>query len=253
LSARIVIDSGKRFTYPRGWDTGPRQRGADILLVPERGALLVSSGDQQWRVSPGQAVWLPRGQPQRIAAAAGAVEFLSIHSLADDHYGLPLVSRPHCGPRHDDAYQYWREGIARLTDHPSAAMALLIHGLQCHWVSWLSLVPDVVSVQENLPKELRLAIQVVGEHPHLGPEEVATASGCTLVTLRRRFLAHLGMTPAKWLSNQRLQRAAYLLRSTDDTVRAIALRAGFSDERYLHQCFHAQYGCTPLSYRHGGA
>jgi transcriptional regulator GlxA family with amidase domain len=146
----------------------------------------------------------------------------------------------------------WVEGIARLEAQPTISAAILIHGLRQQWLTWLSRSPEVLAATPTLPGALVQAVQIAQQQPSIGPEQLAQTCGCSLVTLRRRFLAHFDMTPGKWLSEQRLQRAAHLLRTSSDTVRDIAEMAGFSDERYLHQCFRARYGCTPLTYREGG-
>ncbi|MEU0564890.1 helix-turn-helix domain-containing protein [Nonomuraea sp. NPDC005983] len=69
-------------------------------------------------------------------------------------------------------------------------------------------------------------------------------------TFTRRFREETGMSPAKWLTRQRVEHARHLLESTDLGVEEIARRAGFSTSVSLRQHLHAAVGVAPLAYRH---
>lgn len=62
-----------------------------------------------------------------------------------------------------------------------------------------------------------------------------------------------GQTPNEFLSNVRLKRAAFLLR-TDLTlsISEISDRTGFCSPRYFGRCFKETYGMSPLGYRNSG-
>ncbi|MBR7133038.1 MAG: AraC family transcriptional regulator [Clostridia bacterium] len=65
----------------------------------------------------------------------------------------------------------------------------------------------------------------------------------------RMFKKHTGLTAAKYIRIQRLERARYLLEKTDTSVTGIAISCGFRDSAYFINCFKNMYGTSPLKYR----
>jgi AraC-like DNA-binding protein len=78
---------------------------------------------------------------------------------------------------------------------------------------------------------------------------VATESGLSYDTFRRRFTAQVGQSPSAFRTARRLQTAATLLRLTDMTHREIARTLGFADEFHFSRRFRAQFGIPPRDYR----
>ncbi|MBX6381836.1 MAG: DJ-1/PfpI family protein [Microbispora sp.] len=68
-------------------------------------------------------------------------------------------------------------------------------------------------------------------------------------TFTRRFREETGLSPAKWLTGQRIAHARHLLETTDLPVDAIARKAGFGSAVSLRQHLHAAVGVSPLVYR----
>jgi transcriptional regulator GlxA family with amidase domain len=68
-------------------------------------------------------------------------------------------------------------------------------------------------------------------------------------TFARRFRDEVGMSPGRWLIQQRLVRARELLESTDLPVDRIALEVGFATGASLRQHLHEAIGVSPLAYR----
>jgi transcriptional regulator GlxA family with amidase domain len=58
-----------------------------------------------------------------------------------------------------------------------------------------------------------------------------------------------GMTPAEFIKESRLSRAATLLSSTDRPVSEIAWECGFDDLNYFGKCFKARFEQAPTAYR----
>jgi AraC-like DNA-binding protein len=78
---------------------------------------------------------------------------------------------------------------------------------------------------------------------------VASESGLSYDTFRRRFTAQVGQSPSAFRTGRRLQTAATLLRLTDMTHREIARTLGFADEFHFSRRFRAQFGIAPRDYR----
>ncbi|WP_211212723.1 GlxA family transcriptional regulator [Nonomuraea coxensis] len=69
-------------------------------------------------------------------------------------------------------------------------------------------------------------------------------------TFTRRFREETGVSPARWLTAQRVQHARHLLETTGLGVEEVARRSGFGTAVSLRQHLHAAVGVAPLAYRH---
>jgi transcriptional regulator GlxA family with amidase domain len=68
-------------------------------------------------------------------------------------------------------------------------------------------------------------------------------------TFTRRFRQETGISPQRWLTEQRVALARHLLESTDTPVERVAGAAGFGTTASLRQHLHAAIGVAPLTYR----
>ncbi|MES9608963.1 helix-turn-helix domain-containing protein [Actinomadura sp. NPDC000929] len=68
-------------------------------------------------------------------------------------------------------------------------------------------------------------------------------------TFARRFTAHTGTTPSRWLLDQRLGRARALLESTDLPVDQVSRRSGLGSAANLRRHFTRHVGVPPTDYR----
>jgi transcriptional regulator GlxA family with amidase domain len=79
--------------------------------------------------------------------------------------------------------------------------------------------------------------------------QMATRAHMSPRTFARRFVQETGTTPQRWLTGQRVLLAQQLLEETDETVEAIAGKAGFGNAAALRHHFCAWRGTTPNAYR----
>uniref|UniRef100_UPI003F6854CF GlxA family transcriptional regulator n=1 Tax=Streptomyces polyasparticus TaxID=2767826 RepID=UPI003F6854CF len=86
-------------------------------------------------------------------------------------------------------------------------------------------------------------------HQPLTIGELASRAGMSTRTFGRHFAAEVGVTPLKWLNQQRLARARELLETTDLGVDAVAERSGLGSADSLRQHFHRALSTTPAAYR----
>ncbi|WP_327145570.1 GlxA family transcriptional regulator [Nocardia sp. NBC_01327] len=68
-------------------------------------------------------------------------------------------------------------------------------------------------------------------------------------TFARRFRDEVGMSPGRWLIQQRVFRARELLETTELPVDRIAAEVGFATGTSLRQHLHEAIGVAPLAYR----
>jgi transcriptional regulator GlxA family with amidase domain len=78
---------------------------------------------------------------------------------------------------------------------------------------------------------------------------MAARAGVSVRHLTRLFRTELGMTAARFVEQTRVEAAAELLRSGDDTLCVIARRAGFGSEETMRRAFRRELGVAPSTYR----
>ena len=83
----------------------------------------------------------------------------------------------------------------------------------------------------------------------LGLDELARIAGMPPLRFLRSFASAVGTTPHAYITERRLQRARSLLRSTDESVAAIAADCGFAHQSHLGAVLKARLGLSPLQYR----
>jgi AraC-like DNA-binding protein len=79
----------------------------------------------------------------------------------------------------------------------------------------------------------------------LNLEQYAQLSGRSLSTFRREFAETFGMSPGRWLRQQRLQHAYFLLTHSDSTVTEVCFESGYQNLSHFIQAFKKAYGITP--------
>ncbi|MGW3105402.1 GlxA family transcriptional regulator [Streptomyces sp. NPDC001100] len=83
----------------------------------------------------------------------------------------------------------------------------------------------------------------------LALNDLARHAGMSLRTFARRFNDEVGLSPGRWLTQQRIARARDLLEASDLSVDQIAGRVGFATGASLRQHLHAAIGVSPQAYR----
>ena len=206
----------------------------------------------------------PRG---RSRYAGGSLHF---HPAGDPHSGVVgehgarsfniMPARPLAG-RLDDAAARWGHGewpvhVASLAGRchrgflardsasdlecEAAALELLAAVLrfltprETGMPSWLLAARDYLHASPGRPITLSELSQIAGVHP---------------VHLVRVFRRKLGVTPAEYARQLRLEVACRALAETDLPIVDVALDAGFSSQAHMTSAFRAQLGSTPAAYR----
>ncbi|HET6356886.1 helix-turn-helix domain-containing protein [Streptomyces sp.] len=98
-------------------------------------------------------------------------------------------------------------------------------------------VGEVLSWMER-HLDVELTVEQLAARAHMSPR-----------TFARRFQQETGTTPYRWLLRQRVLLSQELLETTDETVDAIAGRAGFGNAATLRHHFLRTLGTTPHAYR----
>jgi AraC-like DNA-binding protein len=83
----------------------------------------------------------------------------------------------------------------------------------------------------------------------LGVDDLAQAAGLSRAHFSREFRRAFGESPHAYLLTRRLERAAALLRSTDNSVAEICLAVGLQGIGSFTTSFKRAHGMTPTAYR----
>ncbi len=87
------------------------------------------------------------------------------------------------------------------------------------------------------------------------PLDIAALARIALVSeahFIRTFRATFGETPHRYLQRRRVERAMFLLRSTDRSITDVCLDVGFNSLGTFSRTFRAIVGQSPSEYRRGG-
>jgi AraC family transcriptional regulator, arabinose operon regulatory protein len=86
----------------------------------------------------------------------------------------------------------------------------------------------------------------------LSLEQIAAVCGLSVSRMSHLFAEQVGVTPQKFVEQQRLSRAAQLLRFTQRSIKEISRDVGYDDPFYFTQRFRRHSGKSPRAYRQAG-
>jgi AraC family cel operon transcriptional repressor len=92
------------------------------------------------------------------------------------------------------------------------------------------------SIQKDDSRELRI-------------ERLVSLSGRSQEHLTRSMKRHYNITPSVYINRLKLNRAAHLLKTTDQSVLDIIISCGFNNVAYFNRLFKNEFGMTPTRMR----
>ncbi|HRP56276.1 AraC family transcriptional regulator [Agriterribacter sp.] len=78
--------------------------------------------------------------------------------------------------------------------------------------------------------------------------ELAKTAGMSLSTFKRIFKKHFGISPGKWLHEQRIARAKRMLKDPEVNISDIAFNLGYSDVAAFSKAFKLETGISPTAF-----
>jgi AraC-like DNA-binding protein len=82
-------------------------------------------------------------------------------------------------------------------------------------------------------------------------EQLAEQNNLSVSSFKREFAKLYNDSPANYIKNKRLEKAAQLLRVSDQRITDIAFDCGFNDLANFTKSFSDKYNVTPTNYRNG--
>ncbi|MDF2959415.1 MAG: AraC family transcriptional regulator [Paenibacillus sp.] len=82
-------------------------------------------------------------------------------------------------------------------------------------------------------------------------EDIAASAGLSKFHFLRQFQRFTGLTPLEYLNKLRIEKAAGLLRTSEQTLEEIAVSVGFANGNYFSKVFRHWVGMSPGKFRSG--
>lgn len=217
-------------------------------------------GGREMAVRPGHAMLLHFPQANRyfLPRESKGWEFLYLCLQGGELVRLwqefemitgPLVTLPEASATLDraiDIYEHMKDSDW----HTAYEASLDAYGFGMTLASEICGDPPVKSRPPWLARvERHLAAHLDRETP---VEAMARIAGYSRYHFTRLFEQHTGKSPAVYLTDLRMKKAASLLHQGNLPVREVAYRCGFTDSNYFGKTFRRVFGLSPGDYRKAG-
>ena len=123
--------------------------------------------------------------------------------------------------------------------------------LTCFLFLLESMKPVSGSRELDVDPAIQKAIEFLDTHldEKLSLSDLAAVSGYSLSRFKVKFKAAIGITPAEYITWQKIEKAKILLMNPENSVTGVAYQLGFSSSNYFCSVFKKLMNCTPLAYR----
>jgi AraC-like DNA-binding protein len=119
-----------------------------------------------------------------------------------------------------------------------------------------TLMPWGVQASAGRPEAVRRAVSLAQARRDQGSvagrvdvAALAAAAGYSRYHFTRVFTESEGMSPARYLLQQKMDEAVAALRTSPSPIKTIALRCGFADPNYFSKVFRRTFGISPRVFR----
>ncbi|WP_134682635.1 bifunctional transcriptional activator/DNA repair enzyme AdaA [Brevibacillus migulae] len=111
--------------------------------------------------------------------------------------------------------------------------------------------PEEIAFRSPEEELVEGVTQLIHEHAHesLTLTEMAEKLFVSPFYLQKCFTRIKKVSPNRYLTLLRLEKAKSMLRQTDESITAIAFRIGFRNSAYFSSVFQKEIGCSPSAYR----
>ena len=281
---RSVRLSGERivaYAPPRDFSIG--FAGIGCLHIIEEGELVlrIDADPHAERVSRGDVVLLPRGDPHHIGDAGRRAQAIVRADAAEN--GAPGPARWLCGtftigdPQAGhllgslpamiilrgargpalEGLEVARRMLVYEMESPSQGSAVMVARiLDLIFIQVLRAWAAGADVEPNwlagaFDPQIGLALSAIHRDPGHGwtVEELARACNLSRSAFAARFAARVGKPPATYLAHVRLDAATDRLRDTPLPVSRIAQSVGYASEAAFSRAFKNRYGTPPTRWR----
>jgi AraC-like DNA-binding protein len=230
--------------------------GAMLLTVVVSGEVCVYDADGVVTLRPGQAALTDTDVPSMRGYAQGEQLLLTVpRPLYQDvvHPGVPPARRVFDLSSRASGQAAGSALVALMREALHQTKSTDLHGLEDDVLRLLGQM--VIGPRAGDPEsQFEAAGAFIRQHlvdPTLSASRVAAALGVSDRQVSRIFRQHGGV--ARWITDQRLERARLRLTSGEDhSVSQVARQCGFSSPSYFARVFKQRFGVSPSDVLDGG-
>lgn len=102
---------------------------------------------------------------------------------------------------------------------------------------------------ERFCRKLERLVHTRMRNPNLNIDIIASQFGMGRTNFYKKVRELMGMSPNDYLRKCRMERAAELLRTSDQPITEVCAQVGIPDAQYFSRVFKTFYGTTPSAYR----
>lgn len=147
--------------------------------------------------------------------------------------------------------QYLRSAFNFFSDMTADSIQIGTQFLTCFLFSLQFLTPiqnnDILTIDHRIYHSITYLNKNISEPLQL--EDLAAVSGYSLSRFKVKFKQEVGITPAEYITLQKLESAKRKLSETDASITDLAYSLGFSSSNYFSSVFKKFMDCTPKEYR----
>ena len=240
------------------------------VIIPLRGEVVVSAGEEEYRVQAGEIIILPAGCSHGLHMGEGSERELLLYepngafTLKEFSAVRQMMAKPiHLTPESPVCEAVRQIFFEIISVHRSGSMLRNLHNYGYLLRIYAILGEDYLH-NGATPTEMNvLHRQLSGEDAFnraldylnrnymddMSLDSLAAYAGFSRYTLSRMFRQHTGETFTRHLSRRRVDMATELLAGTRLPVTQVALQCGFNSIATFNRVFREVKGCTPTQYR----
>lgn len=257
----LYLQEAGNFRAGPGYFTTREGFDSFLIKLTISGCGLLTYGDRQYRIPPGQFYWIDCQQRQdyRTDPDTGAWHVCWVHlngpsarffyeSFLQHTCGEPVGTLPH----DSKVYDILQKILSLSADSDNQMEKdLRLSVLLTQLLTQLLFCVSSSSPQLEPPPILQKVHTYLTEHYNnrVTLQDLSARFSLSPGYLQRQFKAHFGQSPAEFLIYLRIVHAKEQLRTTQKSVSEIAYETGFESPGYLSRLFKQHEGITPQEYR----
>lgn len=269
----VTYVSGGLFVSNGKWKHPQYKLDDYELIICLQGSFMMNINDDIVEIKQGQGLFLMPGELHYGVGESEHVSFLWLHFLTslqcvdnekDVHWvleniilqkafeGFLLEERFHCTEIEEITL------LARqlLHYHESGALTQKVCNLMMELILQKLSIDNVQKrLNQDTSKSRSFAIEKICDYiranlyKSLSVQTVADFFGYNSEYFIRMFKQCVGVTPKQYISEMQIDRAKFLLTTTNDKIKEIAHQIGIDDEKVFLKKFKKQEGISPTQFR----
>lgn len=232
------------------------------LMFMVNGKNTMVCGDEKICAESGQIVYLPQGAKYTAyfevaksnESKSGNITDYLINFTAKTSDGEPLALSPKIlviSPKYGRNFYDMFAEAARKSENAIYSSSFIKAAVY-------EIITEVSKLIKNGEKENQAYLSIFSAIEYINENylktDIKTADLCELchfseATLRRMFLAGIGMAPKDYINSLKLKRAKMLLENGGNDIAETARLSGFEDPAYFSRFFKNHIGVTPSEYK----